>query len=355
VRELSLFTGAGGGLLGTHHLLGWETVGYVEIEDYCQRVIKQRIADGLLPEAPIFSDIRAFISEGYAASYTGMVDVITAGFPCQPFSVAGKQAGENDPRNMWPQTIEAISIIRPKYVFLENVPGLLNARSITCVCGWPNRWRGMYFDTEDIGEKESLLLSGDYNRDVVEGGSIITSNKKEFWRNFVQGQGEIQELGWVSEMAYWWGKSDGVPCESSTLHNTKGISNIHSDRVGDDETECSDIAEWDEGLEQDKRQCGTIKAENTPIKPEGTRCPRCGRSLDYTTNKSFWYFGFILWSLAQARYDARWITLGADDVGAPHRRKRLWIMAESNMHGYSRPKRDEAEQGSDKQKDGVFV
>lgn len=195
MRELSLFSGAGGGLLGTHHLLGWETVGYVEIEDYCQRVIKQRIADGLLPEAPIFSDIRAFISEGYAASYTGMVDVITGGFPCQPFSVAGKQAGENDPRNMWPQTIEAIRIVRPRYCFLENVPG--------------------------------LRVSG--------------------------------------------------------------------------------------------------------------------------------YFGTVLKDLHQARYDARWITLGADDVGAPHRRKRLWIMAESNMHGYSRPKRDEAEQGSDKQKDGVFV
>ena len=125
MRELSLFTGAGGGLLGTHHLLGWETVGYVEIEDYCQRVIKQRIADGLLPEAPIFSDIRAFISEGYAASYTGMVDVVTGGFPCQPFSVAGKQLGADDPRNMWPATIETIRIIQPRYTFLENVPGLL--------------------------------------------------------------------------------------------------------------------------------------------------------------------------------------------------------------------------------------
>jgi len=135
MRELSLFSGAGGGLLGTHHLLGWETVGYVEIEDYCQRVIKQRIADGLLPEAPIFSDIRAFISEGYAASYTGMVDVITGGFPCQPFSVAGKQAGENDPRNMWPQTIEAIRIVRPRYAFLENVPGLLTTRYFGRILG----------------------------------------------------------------------------------------------------------------------------------------------------------------------------------------------------------------------------
>jgi len=124
MNELSLFTGAGGGLLGTHHLLGWNCIGYVEIDDYCQKVIAQRIKDGFLPEAPVFGDIRAFISEGYAAIYTGMVDVITAGFPCQPFSVAGQRQRENDERNMWPATADAISVIRPRYVLLENVPGI---------------------------------------------------------------------------------------------------------------------------------------------------------------------------------------------------------------------------------------
>ncbi len=57
MNELSLFTGAGGGLLGTK-LLGWRTIGYVEYESYCQKVIRQRIADGLLDAAPIFGDIR---------------------------------------------------------------------------------------------------------------------------------------------------------------------------------------------------------------------------------------------------------------------------------------------------------
>jgi DNA (cytosine-5)-methyltransferase 1 len=123
MNELSLFTGAGGGLLGGI-LLGWHPVGYVEWDDYCQRVIKARIEDGIIPEAPIFGDIRTFISEGYAASYTGMVDVITAGFPCQPFSVAGKQRGADDERNMWPATAECIGIVRPGHVLLENVPGI---------------------------------------------------------------------------------------------------------------------------------------------------------------------------------------------------------------------------------------
>lgn len=124
MNELSLFTGAGGGVLGTK-LLGFNHIGYVEINEYCQRVIAQRIKDGILDEAPIFSDIRAFIDQGYASSYTGLVDIITAGFPCQPFSVAGKREGGGDDRNMWPETIEVIREIRPKIVLLENVPGLL--------------------------------------------------------------------------------------------------------------------------------------------------------------------------------------------------------------------------------------
>ena len=123
MNELSLFTGAGGGILGTY-LLGFRPIGYVEWDGYCQRVLAQRIKDGILHEAPIFCDVRAFIGEGYAASYTGMVDVLTAGFPCQPFSGAGKRKGVDDERNMWPATADVIRIVRPRFVLLENVPGI---------------------------------------------------------------------------------------------------------------------------------------------------------------------------------------------------------------------------------------
>ena len=123
MNHLSLFTGAGGGELGAI-LNGWNTVGYVEWDDYCQRVLAQRIKDGILPEAPIFGDLRAFISEGYAEAYQGMVDVVSGGFPCQPFSVAGKRAGADDSRNMWPATVECLRRVRPHWALLENVPGL---------------------------------------------------------------------------------------------------------------------------------------------------------------------------------------------------------------------------------------
>jgi len=132
--ELSLFTGGGGGLLGSI-LLGWRTIGYVEADEYCQRLIRRRIDDGILPEAPIFGDIRAFIREGYAEAYQGMVDVLTAGFPCQPFSVAGRRRGERDDRNLWPETIECIRLVRPEWCLLENVPGLVYSGYLLRILG----------------------------------------------------------------------------------------------------------------------------------------------------------------------------------------------------------------------------
>jgi DNA (cytosine-5)-methyltransferase 1 len=154
MNELSLFSGAGGGLLGTK-LLGWRNIGYVEHERYCQQIISQRIKDGILDEAPIFGDIDSFIESGAAKKYKGFVDVVTAGFPCQPFSVAGKQAGEDDPRNKWPQTIQCIRDIRPRYAFLENVPGLLNSGYFPEIlgslaeAGFDARW--VVLGADDVG------------------------------------------------------------------------------------------------------------------------------------------------------------------------------------------------------------
>ncbi len=80
LRELSAFTGAGGGVLSSK-LLGHKLIGYIEFNKYCQQVLQQRIADGYIDDAPIFNDVREFISGGYAEAYRGHVDVFSAGFP----------------------------------------------------------------------------------------------------------------------------------------------------------------------------------------------------------------------------------------------------------------------------------
>jgi DNA (cytosine-5)-methyltransferase 1 len=123
MNELALFAGAGGGILGAH-LLGWRTVCAVEKEPYCREVLLRRQRDGMLPLFPIWDDCNTF--DGNA--WSGVVDIVTAGFPCQPFSVAGKQAAGGDERNGWPATLRIVSEIKPRYALLENVPGLLGAR-----------------------------------------------------------------------------------------------------------------------------------------------------------------------------------------------------------------------------------
>lgn len=131
LTELSLFSGAGGGLLGTKYLLGWRTVCYVEWDKYAVDVLKARIRDGYLDDAPIWDD--AFTFDG--RPWAGLVDVVSAGFPCQPFSVAGKGLAEHDPRNGWPAVIRILREVRPRYALLENVPGLLSKSYIRAVFG----------------------------------------------------------------------------------------------------------------------------------------------------------------------------------------------------------------------------
>lgn len=121
MNYLSLFSGAGG-FEWFGKLMGWRCVGYVEKDEHCQKILKARIRDGIFDDAPIFSDVRTF--DGLP--YCGRVDCITAGFPCQPFSVAGKQRAIADERNMWPDTARIIREVDPPQVFLENVPGLLS-------------------------------------------------------------------------------------------------------------------------------------------------------------------------------------------------------------------------------------
>lgn len=119
LREMALFAGSGGGLLGAR-LLGWKTVCAVEIDAYCREILLRRQEEGYLEPFPIWDDIRTFDGEPWRCR----VDVVTAGFPCQPFSNAGSRKGKNDSRNLWSDTIKVICEVGPRFCFLENVPAL---------------------------------------------------------------------------------------------------------------------------------------------------------------------------------------------------------------------------------------
>lgn len=119
MRVLSLFSGGGLGDYGLT-LAGMEIVGQVEIDDYCQKILKLR-----WPDVPKWTDIKNVRGEE-VLKRCGTVDLISGGFPCQPFSVAGTREGENDSRHLWPEMSRIIREIRPRWVLAENVPGLLS-------------------------------------------------------------------------------------------------------------------------------------------------------------------------------------------------------------------------------------
>ncbi len=117
MRVLDMFAGIGGFSLGLEMAGGFETIGFVEIDAYCQKILNKH-----WPDVPIVGDIKELKSDDFEG-----VDVITAGIPCQPVSLAGKRLAQADERWLWPEVARAVSLFRPRFVILENSPGLLSA------------------------------------------------------------------------------------------------------------------------------------------------------------------------------------------------------------------------------------
>ena len=94
-------------------------VTHVEIEAFSVAVLVKEMEKGYLDASPIWTNLKTFP----AKQFCGKVHGITAGYPCQPFSVAGSQKGKDDPRHLWPYILDHIKAIKPAWVFLENVRG----------------------------------------------------------------------------------------------------------------------------------------------------------------------------------------------------------------------------------------
>lgn len=128
--ELALCAGIGALSLGLQDA-GVRTACYVERNPYRQQVLIARMQDGSLDQAPIWDDVTTFDGR----PWSGRVDLISAGFPCQPFSSAGLRRGAEDDRHLWPDILRIIREVRPRFVLLENVRGLIVERTIAAILG----------------------------------------------------------------------------------------------------------------------------------------------------------------------------------------------------------------------------
>jgi DNA (cytosine-5)-methyltransferase 1 len=117
LRVLDLFSGIGGFSLGLHRT-GMTTVAFCEIEPFPQAVLRKNF-----PGVPIYDDVRTLTAARLAADGITGIDIVCGGFPCQPWSDAGEQRGEEDHRHLWPEMLRVIKEVRPTWVIGENVAG----------------------------------------------------------------------------------------------------------------------------------------------------------------------------------------------------------------------------------------
>lgn len=179
LRELALFAGAGGGILGGH-LLGWRTVCAVEYNAYARSVLLARQNDGTLAPFPVWDDVRTFDGK----PWRGLVDVVSGGFPCQDISVAGSGAGiDGDRSGLWSEQKRIIREVEPVYAVMENSPaltirGLGRVLSDLAEMGFSARWGVL--SCADVG--------GVHLRERI---WIIATNTAKLLRNECQDNGKL--------------------------------------------------------------------------------------------------------------------------------------------------------------------
>ena len=141
MNVLDLFSGIGGFSLGLESTGFFKTIAFVEKDKFCQKVLRKNF-----PNIPIEDEVRNVKGERFKA------DVITGGFPCQPFSVAGKRRGTEDDRFLWDETIRIVSEQKPKWFIGENVEGIINIQDGMV-------FRQIHDDLESEGfEVQSLVI-----------------------------------------------------------------------------------------------------------------------------------------------------------------------------------------------------
>jgi len=120
VKLLDLFSGIGGFSYGLEKT-GFQTVAFCEMDKYCKLVLQKHWKG-----TKIYNDVKEITKEKLEADGVELPEIITGGFPCQPFSIAGKQKGTNDDRHLWPEMFRIIKELKPRWIIGENVRGIVN-------------------------------------------------------------------------------------------------------------------------------------------------------------------------------------------------------------------------------------
>jgi DNA (cytosine-5)-methyltransferase 1 len=179
LRTLHICSGYGGFELALRQAgVASRTVAHVERDSYAAAILVERMAQQRLDQAPIWSDVATFDGR----PWRGRVDIVTAGFPCPDFSSAGKRAGVHGEHWLWPDIFRVICDVGPRYVLLENVPGVVRLGGATRV----------------LADLASVGFNAEWG--VLAASAVGAPHKRERWwcLAYARGEGRSEVTGGVS-------------------------------------------------------------------------------------------------------------------------------------------------------------
>jgi len=212
MRLLDLFSGIGGFSYAAETLIGgYETVAFCEMDEFCQKVLKKH-----WPQVPIFDDVRTL-----DAARLGRIDIVTGGYPCQPFSQAGRRQGEEDERHLWPEMLRIIKSCQPRYVLAENVAGHVTMGLDQVLT-----------DLEDQGYTTRAIIvpacakNAPHRRDRVWIIGQLTTNTNDTGnrtsRSYVDQEQQTIEQGWKEQSLFEFSRHDEAMADTDKWQSRSG-------------------------------------------------------------------------------------------------------------------------------------
>lgn len=157
MNHASLFSGIGGFDIAAAWC-GWKNIFHCENDSFCRRTLQHHF-----PESESYGDIRSLTG----GRWGGSVDVLSGGFPCQPFSVAGRRGGEEDNRFLWPEMLRVIREVSPAWVVAENVPGIITINGGLVFEGVCSDMEGLGYEVSQPFCIPACSLDAEHRRDRI--------------------------------------------------------------------------------------------------------------------------------------------------------------------------------------------
>lgn len=219
MKSIELFAGIGGISLAAQWA-GIETVAFCEKESFCQKVLKKN-----WPNVPIFDDIctlnRQVLEEKGVIQQGGTIDIISGGYPCQPFSNPGKRRGEADHNYLWPEVKRLLEELRPTWFIGENVAGHITLGLDTVLHDLENigySWQSFVIPAAAVGANHErfrvFIVAYSNSKSEFQTDSEISSvgEKRKAWKGASCGiRREISRTHWQTYRSPVCGMDDGIP------------------------------------------------------------------------------------------------------------------------------------------------